>query len=255
MFLCKFSSLKHLSIQSKCIKLQFENGQESWFHKVWLRDHCRCSDCYHTVTRQRLLPTRNIINATLKKAEITNDNQLAIEWTDKHSSFFSADWLSKHSYHPRIPRKSNSLLSTAKVLWDESNAFPKAHDFAAIMSSNQALLAWIKDIIVYGMGLVANVPISTEVCFHPTKRRQNLSRSGSVLFEKHITEAFGISHPTCPRKIPRIPTYLSTPIQIQLTLQIRAVFKSFTCCTTMDPEVNRFTLMDSNALLFSVNSI
>ena len=29
-------------------------------HNIWLRDHCRCSECYHPVTKQRLLDTFDV---------------------------------------------------------------------------------------------------------------------------------------------------------------------------------------------------
>lgn len=29
-------------------------------HNLWLRDHCRCSECYHHVTKQRLLNTFDV---------------------------------------------------------------------------------------------------------------------------------------------------------------------------------------------------
>lgn len=33
-------------------------------HNIWLRDHCRCSDCYHPVTKQRLLDTFDVSSLT-----------------------------------------------------------------------------------------------------------------------------------------------------------------------------------------------
>lgn len=29
-------------------------------HNIWLRDHCRCSECFHPVTKQRLLDTFDV---------------------------------------------------------------------------------------------------------------------------------------------------------------------------------------------------
>jgi hypothetical protein len=30
-------------------------------HHIWLRDHCRCPDCFHPITKQRLLNTFEVV--------------------------------------------------------------------------------------------------------------------------------------------------------------------------------------------------
>ena len=39
------------------VAIRWASGIESRFHHVWLRDHCRCPECYHPKTKQRLLNT------------------------------------------------------------------------------------------------------------------------------------------------------------------------------------------------------
>lgn len=33
-------------------------------HNIWLRDHCRCPECFHPVTKQRLLDTFGVSSHT-----------------------------------------------------------------------------------------------------------------------------------------------------------------------------------------------
>ena len=34
-------------------------------HHIWLRDHCRCPECFHSVTKQRLINTFDVISFPL----------------------------------------------------------------------------------------------------------------------------------------------------------------------------------------------
>ena len=51
---------------SKCviIKLDYsvvsDTSKLSFSHHIWLRDHCRCSECFHARTKQRLLDTFSV---------------------------------------------------------------------------------------------------------------------------------------------------------------------------------------------------
>jgi hypothetical protein len=33
-------------------------------HHLWLRDHCRCPDCFHSITKQRLINTFDVISSS-----------------------------------------------------------------------------------------------------------------------------------------------------------------------------------------------
>ena len=46
--------------RSDRLAIRWSSGIESKFHHVWLRDHCRCPECYHPKTKQRLLDTFSV---------------------------------------------------------------------------------------------------------------------------------------------------------------------------------------------------
>lgn len=51
------SSLPTLSTDASLLRVTWPSGIESRFHHIWLRDHCRCVECFHPKTKQRLLNT------------------------------------------------------------------------------------------------------------------------------------------------------------------------------------------------------
>ena len=83
------------------LRVRFEDGSESNFHGVWLRDHCTCPACHHPITKQRLLDTFNIpIDIKPSKTAIVQ-NCLKVVWPDGHESIFDPHWLHQNSYYPR----------------------------------------------------------------------------------------------------------------------------------------------------------
>ena len=38
----------------------FFDRQDISSHHIWLRDHCRCSECFHSITKQRLVNTFDV---------------------------------------------------------------------------------------------------------------------------------------------------------------------------------------------------
>lgn len=54
-----FSSLKQAQIEPNQVKLDWNDHKQAIPH-VWLRDHCRCPDCFHTTSFQRLFDSSDI---------------------------------------------------------------------------------------------------------------------------------------------------------------------------------------------------
>jgi hypothetical protein len=67
-------------IQNNTISLKINNKQHELYRLltsigVWLRDHCRCSQCFHPITKQRLMDTFSIpLDIQPLKTEISNTN-------------------------------------------------------------------------------------------------------------------------------------------------------------------------------------
>lgn len=66
--------------KSRSVYITWASGITSKFHNIWLRDHCRCPQCYHPTTKQRLLNTFEIpSDAQPVSAEATTEG-LLIHW-------------------------------------------------------------------------------------------------------------------------------------------------------------------------------
>lgn len=143
--------------KSRSLYITWASGITSKFHNIWLRDHCRCPQCYHPVTKQRLLNTFEIpTDAQPVSAEPTTEG-LVVQWpllrsersassspstpppapseapengegvktaTDEtHTSLYPWRWLMRNSYSPALsdPISSSAddtgLKGIEKVLW------------------------------------------------------------------------------------------------------------------------------------------
>jgi len=49
-----------LHAEGAAVSLQFAGGELAKFHSLWLRDHCRCPQCLHPTTLQRMVDTLSI---------------------------------------------------------------------------------------------------------------------------------------------------------------------------------------------------
>ena len=63
-------------------------------HKTWLRDNCRCENCYNAATRQRNVLTHRLAAPALRPASVSSDGgQLVVVWQDGHRSQYDLAWL------------------------------------------------------------------------------------------------------------------------------------------------------------------
>lgn len=66
--------------KSRSVYITWASGITSKFHNIWLRDHCRCPQCYHPTTKQRLLNTFEVApDAQPISAEATTEG-LLVHW-------------------------------------------------------------------------------------------------------------------------------------------------------------------------------
>ncbi|KAG0267463.1 hypothetical protein DFQ27_008754 [Actinomortierella ambigua] len=115
------------TVNDNKVQVKWNDGKSSRFHNFWLRDHCHCPECYHTVTKQRLFNT----------FQIPRDVQPAsIESTTKGVDIISWD-ISIRENLPQV-------------------------EFGEVMETKEGLAKWLNNIHVYGFSMVNKVPVSTE---------------------------------------------------------------------------------------------
>jgi len=145
----------HLNQES--LTLVWDNGHQSEYHYLWLRDNCHCPKCISTLTREQIFEICDV-PLTIKPltAYISDNHRLMIEWDyAEHSSQYHPGWLLSHCY-------SESVLEEKKWsphIWDKeriSRELP-TKTFDSVMQSDLHLLAWLRDLRDYGIALVTQV--------------------------------------------------------------------------------------------------
>lgn len=141
---------------------------QNWsrFHHIWLRDHCRCSSCFHPITKQRLVNMFEIppdikpirLHPSTKGLEVAWPSHSA---TDPHLSFYPWSWLKEHAYDPPWQPLSHP---DAKVLWGAKIAkSPPTITHKEVMDeSERGLYKWLSIIDRFGFCFVSEVPPTPE---------------------------------------------------------------------------------------------
>lgn len=184
--------------KSRSVYITWASGITSKFHSIWLRDHCRCSQCYHPTTKQRLLNTFEIApDAQPISAEATTEG-LLVHWpllpseraatasssssssapasdasqdaagagvAAQHPSLYPWRWLMRNSYSPVLsdPITASSddsgLKAIEKVLWGKRiGSAPPTVKYDEVMQSEEGVLKWVTKIAQYGFAFVSGVP-------------------------------------------------------------------------------------------------
>lgn len=128
------------------VAVKFNDGNESSYHGIWLRDHCKCSKCHHSLSKQRLLDSSKIpISIKPSKLKII-ENVLHIIWPDGHESHFESPWLHYNSYYPKI--KMDNLKRPR--LWGKEliNDLPIVSYADVMKEDGDGLKRWLENIVL-----------------------------------------------------------------------------------------------------------
>ncbi|GAB9463561.1 Trimethyllysine dioxygenase [Globisporangium polare] len=150
------------------VAVTWQDGFSAKFHKLWLRDHCTCSECLHPETKQRQIDTASIaLDPALHKLEVSDDGAVTIAWDDSvkgttcRASSFDSQWLRDHAYSSGLgpyPHNHHQQTLATRALWDHSLSIPK-HDFQATMADLKPAMA---DLYKYGLVMITGTPSSMD---------------------------------------------------------------------------------------------
>ncbi|KAI8612196.1 hypothetical protein BC830DRAFT_1067945, partial [Chytriomyces sp. MP71] len=130
---------------------------------IWLRDHCRCSQCFHEVTKQRLVDTHevNVCRFIFSSLFLTKARSLfCLVSNDTHSTVLSIDWLRRHSYNPGLDKIA---MGFDRFMWGSELAMNiPVVLYEEVMAGDQGLAKWLALIDQYGIAFVRGVPATCE---------------------------------------------------------------------------------------------
>ncbi|GAB6030811.1 hypothetical protein CHUAL_007655 [Chamberlinius hualienensis] len=140
-------------------------------HSTWLRDHCRCPQCYNKITKHKLveISTVNELNG-LRPQEVKLENeQLYITWPDGHQSCYSTDWLWDSAYenYKEIRKSRKKLWSSGLIGLNVADEIVEYKDF---MSSDDALKKALNGLYTYGFATITKCPTTPEETIKTAER-------------------------------------------------------------------------------------
>ena len=126
---------------------------------LWLRDHCRCKQCYNHDTNQKNILIQNQ-DANIRPEYINvSGSELTLLWPDGHSTSYQLPWLKLNSFPGARSEK------VPKVLWDKQ-VLPQCDlprvQFDEFVSEEAGLRTLLRSLLQYGIGLVDGVPADLE---------------------------------------------------------------------------------------------
>ncbi|KAH8991357.1 Trimethyllysine dioxygenase [Lactarius hatsudake] len=158
------------SANEREVFIQWDGTTRSKFHHIWLRDHCRCPGCFHSVTKQRLINTFEIPPDLEPVSTRSTADGLQVVWsapTEPHVSIYPWSWLRQNSYS-----SSEKPQPAEKVLWGSKIAKdPPSVSYGEVMSHDGlGLYRWLSKIDKFGFCFVLGLPATPEATEELSKR-------------------------------------------------------------------------------------
>ena len=163
------SLISKIEKNSNYLKVVWDDGEESKFNYLWLRDNCPTA--HDKDSRHRMF---NILNVSPdinpKNYNLDKNGSLEIEWSEgDHKSSYDPKWLRENCYTIRNKEK---YISPYK-LWDSSlqnNLESIEIDYEEILNSEEGLIKWLELLHHTGIAIVKNAPIEKDSGFKVLNR-------------------------------------------------------------------------------------
>jgi gamma-butyrobetaine dioxygenase len=151
-------SILSVSHDPRGVLLTWDDGLQSRFHALWLRDNCACPACRHPQALER---TRMFIDhppPVVVGSRLEPGAGLEVSFRDGddvHVSRYTTAWLRLYDYAEHSARERER----APRLWDASIAthLPTVQ-YADYMQTDRGLRAWIEAVRIHGIVLLRGVP-------------------------------------------------------------------------------------------------
>jgi len=157
-------TISKIEKNSSYLKVIWNDGEESKFNYMWLRDNCPSAhdkDSRHRIFN--ILEVSQDINP--KNYNINKEGKLEIEWSEgDHISYFDQKWLRDNCY----TIKNNKKYVSPYQLWDcslEKDLQSIKIDHDEIISSDEGLIKWLKLLHYKGIAIVKNAPTEKKSAF------------------------------------------------------------------------------------------
>jgi gamma-butyrobetaine dioxygenase len=163
------SSISKLEKNSNYLKVIWDDGEESKFNYLWLRDNCPTA--HDKDSRHRMFNILNVsTNINPKNYSVGENGSLEIEWSEgDHKSSYDPLWLRENCY----TLKNKAKYVSPYKLWDNSlqnNLKSIEIDHDEIINSEDGLVKWLELLHYTGIALVKNAPVEKNSAFKVLNR-------------------------------------------------------------------------------------
>ncbi|KAI8439996.1 hypothetical protein MSG28_001436 [Choristoneura fumiferana] len=152
------TGIKEVKFTDNALEVQFINGTSITYEDCWLRDHCRCSTCYHADTFQRAQHILDIPESKIVDVNST-ESQVVLTWDDKHQSRYDSDFLIKFDYNSfKEGQRLKPVLWHGKAVNKKIARIP----VEAFLNSKEGTVKAFQSLLDYGVVLIEGVPPTLE---------------------------------------------------------------------------------------------
>lgn len=148
------------------LRVIWEDGTESIFHYLWLRDNC--PSAFHPQTGERSFDQLSVSENIHPISVVVDGTKLNIDWSeDDHKSQFESTWLYDHNYSANDAERH----STGYESWDSSfvERIPMGNHLE-VMNSDKALYEWMCSLDKYGLAIINGMPDTEEAVVNTAQR-------------------------------------------------------------------------------------
>ncbi|XP_023974656.1 gamma-butyrobetaine dioxygenase [Physeter macrocephalus] len=133
------------------MRILWQDGAESVYPAVWLRDNCQCPDCYLDSAKARKLLIEALdVNISIKG--LTFDRKkVHITWPNDHDSEYEADWLKKRCFSQQAREKlQRELFLPECQYWGSEFQLPTL-DFEDVLKDDEHAYRWLSRLKKFGI--------------------------------------------------------------------------------------------------------
>ncbi|XP_022082911.1 gamma-butyrobetaine dioxygenase-like isoform X2 [Acanthaster planci] len=139
-------------------RVAMDSGYEGTYPYVWLRDNCRCSECFSPPSLQRMSKMSDLDPEVMPLSEelLDEGSKLRVTWPDQHRSEFDAAWLNRQRFSEM---QQDTVSCPIRKSWGaELNGRIPAFDFQKLLQDDLELYNWLDVLNTKGLALVKGAP-------------------------------------------------------------------------------------------------
>nr|XP_056707455.1 gamma-butyrobetaine dioxygenase [Euleptes europaea] len=146
---------------NQLVCVHWEDGSQSLYPSVWLRDNCQCPDCFLHSAKARKLPLENLdVNIVAKNVTVTEQKKVYIIWPDNHNSEFEPEWLKKRCFSEQARTKiQDELFLSEHQYWGSDLQLPTM-TFEEVLYCDESAYKWLVTLKKVGIVLLTGAASS-----------------------------------------------------------------------------------------------